>query len=545
MKSTFRHICTYAFMAVAALGSLAACTGPYSDINTDEHKVTEEMLEMDNMKTGAFFAQMQERVVLFDDGTGNALSSDYQVSQGLSHDLFSGYIGPTGTWRSGVHNGSYSFVDGWYNQMFTRGFGEIMPAWQRVKEISTEQNLPQVGALADIVKVEGMHRVTDTYGPIPYCHFGQGSLNVPYDRQSDVYKQMLAELDSAIDVLTPYAEAGATLLKKFDFVYDGDVRAWVKFANTLRLRLALRIVYADPELAKAEGEKSAANSIGFIEAASERAQLLHNKLSYFHPNYDIAYNFNAGEIRMSASMDSYMNGYSDPRLAAYFKPAATDNAYHGVRLGVHNVDPTKYAGDRISNLNVDKTTTPIVWMTAAESFFLRAEAAIRGWDMGGTAQDFYNNGIRASFEENGVSGADSYLRNTTRRPARYVDRTGDSNSHAAMSTITVAWDESADFETKLEKIITQKWIAMYPDGPEGWAEYRRTGYPRLFPVVNNDSNGAIDTDIQVRRCPFPTSEYRTNATILGEAIPLLTEEALGGGGDNGGTRLWWDKNPNH
>ena len=531
----------YTIMVLAATLMLGACTKSFDEINTNQHELTDEELANDYQNVGAFFSQMVNRVVLFDDGSGNCLSSDYQVAQGLSADAFSGYLALTGTWRNGVHNGSYSFVSGWYDQMFTRAFSEVMPAWQRVTRVAGEMGQPAVAAMATIVKVEALHRVTDMYGPIPYIHFGSGTLGTTYDRQQDVYKRFFAELDSAIDVLTPLAESGGKLLPDYDNVYEGDVARWVKFANTLRLRLALRVVYADPALAQREAEKSATCSLGFIETAAQRAQLLHGRLTYFHPNYDIAYNFNAGEVRMGATMDCYMNGYSDPRLAAYFVPASSDNKYHGVRLGVHNMNPTRYAGIYVSNLNIDRASTPIVWMTAAESFFLRAEAALRGWNMGGSAKSFYEAGIRASFSENSVSGEDNYIMNSTSKPSRYVDRTNGGNAASAPSTITIAWDDEADFETNLERIITQKWIAMYPDGCEGWAEFRRTGCPRLLPVVNNDSQGFIDTEMQVRRCPFPVQEHNTNEAAVQSAINLLNSEALGGGWDNGGTRLWWDR----
>ena len=531
MKLTFKFI----LLGTLTLSLNTACTKSFDDINTNHYEATDEMLETDNLKVGAFFSQMEERVVLFDDGTGNCLSSDYQVAQGLSNDIFSGYVAPTGTWKNGKHNGSYYFVNGWYNQMFTRGFSEVMPAWQKIKTAASELKLPQVTALATIIKVEAMHRVADTYGPIPYIDFGSGTLGSTYNKLGDVYNKFFNELDSAITVLTPYAETGSTLLENYDFIYDGSVANWVRFANTLRLRLAMRVVYANPTLAQQEAEKSINNPIGVIENVSERAALSHNDLNYFHPYYDIAYNFNAGEARMSASMDSYMNGYNDPRISTYFVKAASDGKYHGVRLGVMNMSASKYAGDNISNLNVNKTTTPIVWMTAAESYFLRAEGALRGWNMGGTAQSFYEKGIEMSFTESGASGADSYITNSTSKPADYTDNTGDGNDAAALSSITIAWDSSAGFEANLERIITQKWIAMYPDGPEGWAEFRRTGYPKLFPVVTNNSNGTIDTKIQVRRCPFPTTEYDTNASGVQTGISAL------GGLDNGGTKLWWDK----
>lgn len=527
-------IVKYLYISALTVAMASSCTSSFMDINTNKHEATEGQLETDNLRVGAFYSQMQERVVLFKDGTGKAESSDYQVAQGLTADLYSGYIGPTGTWRSGVTTAAYYMVNGWYNQLFTRGFSEVMSAWQKIKTTTEEMKQPAIKAMADIVKVEAMHRVTDMYGPIPYTTYGSGTIGTAYDTQETVYKTFFNELDNAIDVLTPYAETNTLLLQDYDFIYDGDVAGWVRFANTLRLRLAIRCAYVAPELGKAEAEKSIANSIGVIEEASQRAELMHGKLNYFHPYYDIAYTFNDGEARMNASMDSYMNGYNDPRLPKYFK-AAADGKYHGVRLGVQNMSPAKYAGSGISNLNVDNSSTPIVWMTAAESYFLRAEGALRGWNMGGTAKDFYEAGVKMSFAETGAGDATAYLNDDTSTPADYTDNTGDGNDHQAMSKITVKWDETADFETKLERIITQKWIAEYPDGCEGWAEFRRTGYPKLFPVVTNLSNGAINTDIQIRRCPFPTSEYDTNPAGVASGIKAL------GGADNGGTKLWWDK----
>ena len=92
-----------------------------------------------------------------------------------------------------------------------------------------------MAALATIVKVEALHRVTDMYGPIPYIHFGSGALGTTYDRQQEVYKKFFEELDAAINVLMPLAESGGTLLPDYDNVYEGNVARWVKFANTLRL----------------------------------------------------------------------------------------------------------------------------------------------------------------------------------------------------------------------------------------------------------------------------------------------------------------------
>lgn len=514
-----------------------ACTGKFEDLNTNEHEATEDMMATDNLKTGAFFSQMLRNTVLFKDGTN--LTSDYQVAQGLTSDVYSNYIAPTGTWYGGVHNGSYYFISGWIERTFISGFASVMPAWQRIKQTAAEQNLPHIAALATIVKVQAMHRVADAYGPIPYNNFGTGNLQTTYSSLRDVYTKFFEELDSSINILTQYAQGnpGTTILKTYDYIYAGNVVNWIKFANTLRLRLAMRVVYANPGLAQTEAEKSITNPFGVISNTNERAALQRSdRLSYYHPLQEIAYSFNAGEARMSASMDAYMNGYADPRRAAYFTKA-DDGNYHGVRQGIITTTWTPYTGTKISNLNMNIATTPIVWMTAAESFFLRAEGALRGWNMGGTAQDFYNQGIAASFVENGLTTSDAtaYAANNTLTPIAFTDNSGQSgNNITAPSTITIAWNPADNFEMNFERIITQKWIAMYPDGPEGWAEYRRTRYPRLFPVVINNSNGTIDQALQVRRIPYPLSEYNTNRPGVMSGVAQL------GGPDGGGIKLWWD-----
>ncbi|MCL7988665.1 SusD/RagB family nutrient-binding outer membrane lipoprotein [Sphingobacterium sp. lm-10] len=522
-------------LAALVLGLHSSCTKNFEEYNTNPHEATEDMMTRDNLKTGAFFTQMQRNVVLFKDGS-NA-DSDYQVAQGLTSDLYSGYLAPTGSWYGGVHNGTYYFITNWLETTFRSGFSSIMPAWQAIVQNAEEQNLPEVAALATIVKVQGMHRLADTYGPIPYINYGSGNLANEYDALADVYSKFFEELNQSISVLTNFAQANpnTNLLATYDLIYGGNVQKWIKFANTLRLRLALRVAYADPAKAKAEAEAAAANPFGFVAQSSEKTSLKHSSnLVYYHPLFEIAYNFNAGEVRMGATMDAYMNGYQDPRRARYFRPA-NDGNYHGVRQGIVTSVWAPYVSPRISNLNVDNGTTEIVWMTAAESHFLRAEAALRGWNVGGGAKSFYESGIAASFEENSVTGAAGYASNSTLQPIAFTDFAEGSAYHApSPSTVTIAWSDTESFERNLERVITQKWLAMYPDGPEGWAEFRRTGYPRLIPVVVNNSP-SINRDVQVRRIPYPQSEYNNNRAGVLSGVAKLQ------GQDNGGTKLWWDK----
>jgi hypothetical protein len=144
----------------------------------------------------------------------------------------------------------------------------------------------------------------------------------------------------------------------------------------------------------------------------------------------------------------------------------------------------------------------------------------------------------------GSAAATAYMTNTTLTEQPYVDPksvvAGQNNVATGspyLSTIPVAWNNADPFQTMLQKIITQKWIAMYPEGEEAWAEFRRTLYPTLFPVIVNNSGGSISTSEFIRRLPFASDEYTTNPAGTQAAITLL------GGPDNGGTPLWWDTNP--
>jgi hypothetical protein len=208
--------------------------------------------------------------------------------------------------------------------------------------------------------------------------------------------------------------------------------------------------------------------------------------------------------------------------------------YEGIRIGSAVVQ-AQYQGFSTPNTvaTFGQDSSQYI-MTAAEVWFLKAEAALRGWANAGSVQTDYQTGIATSFQQWGVNSA-SYMTDNTSTETAYVDPRNSADNSPALSTITIAWDPGANQETMLERIITQKWIAIFPDGQEAWADYRRTGYPRLFPVVNNFSGGTISTTTQIRRLAYPSNEYTTNGAAVNAAVQNLL-----GGPDNGGTRLWWD-----
>ena len=186
------------------------------------------------------------------------------------------------------------------------------------------------------------------------------------------------------------------------------------------------------------------------------------------------------------------------------------------------------------------TSDNIVVFRASEVAFLRAEGALRNWNMGGTAKDFYEEGIRLSFEENGItSGVENYLASTGKVEAYKDPLKGQSGqtydySGAINTNVTVAW-AGGDFEKSLEQIITQKWIANFPNGMESWTEYRRTGYPELYPCIDNLSDCGVSSQRGMRRLSFPYTEAQNNKANYDLGVSEL------GGADNEATELKWAK----
>ena len=175
-------------------------------------------------------------------------------------------------------------------------------------------------------------------------------------------------------------------------------------------------------------------------------------------------------------------------------------------------------------------------MDGAESYFLRAEGVLRGWNMGGgTVKDFYENGVKASFSANGVAGVDAYLNNSTSTQTGYNDPKNPVNNTQAVSDITIKWDESATIERKLERIITQKWLSMYPEGREAWAEVRRTGYPKIFANVVNNSGGKIPPGEFIKRLTYPTSITNASRAAVDAAVSKYLDN-----NDSPFTAIWWD-----
>jgi hypothetical protein len=515
-----KNIKILALLMLIGLGT--ACTKNFEDINTDPYGITNESLKQDYNIVGALYKPMLMNIYTYDPVWV------FQLQQNLIGDVYSGYMMIPTPFRGNSNNTNYDLVDGWNGFPWSVAYTNIMNNALTIKT-RAENDLPNFYAWSLIIKVEAMHRVSDMFGPIVYSHFGENPTYAEYDSQKDVYANFFKDLDFAVETLADYTESSA--FSNFDIsTYGGDVTQWIKFANSLRLRLAIRISNVDPAKAKTEAEKAINNPFGLIETNADNFVI---DAGLLHPLSTINSAWN--DIRMGAPMESILKGYNDPRISQYFLTSEiVPGEYKGIRNGIDIASKSDY--QVFSKLGPVIETTKVQLMTAAEVSFLRAEGALRNWNMGGTAQSFYENGVRLSFDQYGASGVDTYLADNTSVPVAYTDPVNSANnvSGADLSQATIAWNDADDNETKLEKIITQKWIAMFPDGQEAWSEFRRTGYPKLFTVVINNSGGKISTEEFIRRINLPASEYETNNAETLKAVETLK------GPDNGGTRLWWD-----
>ena len=530
MKTRIIHI--FWLLPLAAILSFSACTKNFEELNDNPIGVSQEDLKADYQHIGAFFPQIQQMIYCnFNWGWGT--NWPFQIMQNLNADIFSGYMMTPTPFASNINNTTYALVDGWNGSAWDYTYSYMMPGVLEVEKLTADE-FQHFGAVAKILKVLAISRLSDLYGPVIYTHYGESRTGGTFDSQQEAYYAFEADLANAAQVLTEFVAANgdATPFADFDQFFGGDYKQWIKFANSLRLRLAMRMALVDPTKAKTEAEAAVAQTYGVFTNGDLAAV---SGQGYTHPLAAISGGWN--DIEMNAVIETIMKGYSDPRMGKYFQSATDQRAkdagytYKGIRQGIALTDKANYVGHSLLNI---ASETPAVLMTAAEVFFLRAEGALRGWNMGGTAQDFYEAGVNESFSQWGVSSA-AYLSSDAVQ-ANYVDVVTPGNSIAALNNVSPRWDDAADFDTKLAKIAIQKWLAIFPEGGEAWAEQRRLNYPKLFPVMENYSQGVISTTEGVKRLNFSVTEKSNNPTGYSEAVQML------GGADTGATPLWWDVN---
>ena len=525
------------YLCLCLLAALFSCTGNFEKYNTHPTDPSP-----DDMTTA-------ERVGILFPGMlylmHNFQENDNQMMEQMIGNQYGGYMSTTNKWNN-KNFGTFNPNADWVEIPFVNTFTKFYTNYLQVRKITESKGY--IYAWANIIRVAVMLRITDTYGPIPYSKMGSGYLSVEYDPVQDVYYHMMDDLNNSIATLTAFAREPRmriTPMSEFDLVYNGDFFKWIRFANSLKLRMAVRIGLVDTDYA-IEALASAIDG-GVIESNTDNA---------FLPTIDNPYRksaFDWHDLAVSATLSAYMNGWDDPRRPAYMTLTAS-RTYHGVRMGIENIDKDIYGGTLFSKPNY-KTNSPLLVYCAAETYFLLAEAALRGW-ISGNAKDFYEQGIQISMEQH-MADIGDYLSRTT-NPEYYQDPNDallsfDLSSPSAGGNVTVAWNSATTDAQKLEAIITQKWIANYPLGFEAWCDFRRTNYPRLMPAAANLSevatgglvnNPALTIDPNspnssiairmARRLPYPVSEYRDNQDNVRYAVTYLL-----GGSDTFSTDLWW------
>lgn len=389
----------------------------------------------------------------------------------------------------------YVVADGSISTHWSSFYVGPLQDFQEVIEKGEAEERDNVVAMGTVMQNWTYHMMTDLWGDIGYSEALRGrdpeAGNLPaLDPQEKVYDSILAALDASQARFKPNEWA----MGKADLIYGGDAAQWKKFTNSLRLRVAMRLSEVAP--AKAQSEFTSALAAGVFTSNADNAVLAYtpNK-PLVHPIF--AYMEGRDDHTISATMVDTLKSFADPRLPVYATLSGRGE-YVGARNG-ELFDPVLDSISRIGT-HFTRPDAEMVLMSYAEVLFLQAEAAERGW-IPGDAADLYRQAITASMQDLGIDQAeiDAYL---------------------AQPRVAYAG---------LPSIAFQKWIALFGNGVEAYAEWRRTGYPELQPGPDAQNDGLIPV-----RLPYPTSEERRNGANL-----KVAKDRQGGASLN--DRLWWHK----
>lgn len=425
---------------------------------------------------------------------------------------------------------------GWATNLFESFYiGENIEIQEVIRTVSSNPDLINKLAAARIWRAFVFHRITDAYGDIPYTDAGKGSTEKiykpKYDKQVDIYKDMLKELDEAA---TSFNTAKPTF-SSADLMYNGDIPKWKKFAYSLMLRLGMRLTKIDPALAETWVKKAIAGgviindsdlaSIKFVEGAqiTNRNPIAQALVDYDYGTPQAVDNRLGGKL--SKTLVDYLKNTKDPRLNALsvtwvsrsgvLVADTTSSIQQGMQNGVFDAMPANFG--TLSEPNPQtllKYDAPMLMFTSGESNLLLAEAALRGWHTG-DATTLYNAGVRSGMAQWALFGAAGAI--ATNRVDAYLRLN--------------PFKTAGTFDEKLEQISRQKWVALsFVDEFEVFANWRRTGYPVLVPskYPGNLTGGTIP-----RRMVIGTNEQNSNNANFqaagGIAVNILTG------------RVWWDK----
>ena len=515
-----------------------------------------------------------------------------QYAEDWGHDNFMRHTGTPLDEYGGRDHMSWFMIDSWHNYMWNHVYNNIMSPALAVKKVAEATDQDLFAAWADLFMVLGISRFTLWHGPLVYSEYGQDLTEFEFDSEKELYERLFSELDRIIEVFAEYSrlrDGRQNQLHKFDASYNSvtttsntHLLQWLRMMNTLRLRLAMRIVKADDAWAEKEFNKALSDTNGIILTNAQNFNT--SLLGGTHPFWTMSNNWN--DSRMGAGMEEVLVGYKDPRAHVWFNQVGDFTS--GTALNARQLDSLRtiltpgredgwhfkgIAGAAIlsggkdaripySYISRNFNTSGFLGghrkiLDAAEVRFILAEAVLRGWNVtniapknssisGMTAKEFYEDGVRLSWEENRATTINGrtvevYLNDDTSLPIDYVDPKEPRNSYQTKMTDlrihTIKWDEDLGREEKLEKIMIQKWINSFLHASEMWSDHRRTGYPKLHDNIKNDSNetwGRIQPGDVLMRFPMVERERLNNPAYASGKI----QAKIGPQGDKITQHLW-------
>lgn len=521
MKNSYKIKTLAAILTVSVFTS---CTKDFDELNTNKNTLTTDQL--DASLAGPAFLSAQYAGI--HNGSYSSPGVDDQGTWGIATGIISStFVQYMNTGYSTDRNAFGSFGERGWLRFYTVAVPALNNAFIAAKDDA------EATAILKIWKVFMFNQMTDHYGPIPYTEAGNGKANVAYDSQESIYEDFFKLLDEANTTLSATNTSTVGLYATSDRIFNGSVANWKTFGNSLRLRLALRISDVQPDKAKTQAELAVAN--GVMESNAQSATF---KVSDITPN-NLNMIVNSWGYYMTASMESILKGYNDPRMSKWFAPNA-DGIYLGKPAGglQSQFGTTKFSPFSDALAGDFQNTKAIEIMMASESYLNRAEGALNGWNMDGTAKDLYETGISLSMNQWGITdptAISNYVSGTSTPVVPAITTLYPSlDLYTPPVTVAVSW---AGTEADQRKQITvQKYLALFPESWESWADLRRTDVSVVYPLLNTDNVDAGVGKSLMKRVIYTTNEYSSNGSALLDGIQKL------GGPDTGGTKLWWDVN---
>ena len=397
-----------------------------------------------------------------------------------------------------------------YNQMFTSMYGGVIRHIEEVLEItSTGDNKNEVRhAMANVIAVLGYAKLTDAFGEIPYLEGGKGKtegiIRPKYDPQQTIYENMIASLTASIAILkTADPSMG---YPNSDPVFNNDLNKWVRFANSVRLRLAMRLRNADNALSKQTVAQCLNDPL--METNDHNAFMIETE-----GNGNKWFTMRTGfpSIKMSTLLIDQLQSSADPRLSVFVNKDGS-GAYSGMTNGL---DDTAFGNSNFSTKSdigtaLSSKESKLYVMTASEVWLLRAEAALAYNNDASQANVLFRKGIETSLQQWEVKASDVI---------------------AFMATPAASLAGSND---ELQ-IGTQMWVALVPNYFEGWSHIRRTGFPVIATRTASNLSQGVTNGVLPKRFLYSSFELSSNRDNVLEAISRQ-------GANKIDTPIWWDKN---